>query len=460
MNHKLTLIACLAALVVAGCSGETKLPSPTGKGNVMAINAISTSPSIAFLIEERSIASVNYKNASTITEYDDLDYTFNFEALLPPDPADTGANQPTRIASQHLDVIKDTTYIFVLSGSLAAPTLTLWESPEPVFVDGATNFEVSFGHLASTMGDFDVYFDDPAVAPVLGNEIGTLTFGEVLAATSFEAGDYKLTLTAVGDPGSVLFESDTLAPTASTSLLFNTFDTDANDLAPVAVRGVNLTSSANFTVADIGFPSTVRFIHANSDIGPVDIYVEDPIDDPMILPLVENQVFGDISADLPMPEDPVPFTYTEAGNIGVIHIDTDRSLGGATRNDYFLIQNSSGVDVLVTDTPDRRSIETLIKMSIVNTAAIDVSLDVYVVPRDELIDEANPLLAAVPVGLAPVSFTLAEGGYDLYVTANGDKVPMAGPIPLDVVLGDVTELAIYENVADPTMVDVTDITPP
>jgi len=42
----------------------------------------------------------------------------------------------------------------------------------------------------------------------------------------------------------------------------------------------------------------------------------------------------------------------------------------------------------------------------------------------------------VPVGLAPVSFTLAEGGYDLYVTANGDKVPMAGPIPLDVVLGE------------------------
>ena len=469
MNRNLNLFACFTALVIAGCSGDTKLPEATGTGSVLAINAISTSPSIAFLIEERAIASVDFKNASTPATYDDLDYTFSFEALLPPDPDDTGPNTPTRIASQRLDVIRDTTYAFVISGALAAPTITVWESPRPEFVEGATNFEVQFGHVAGTMGDFDVYFDDPIIAPVLGNEIGTLTFGQLMPATSLEAGDYKLTLTAVGDPANVLFESATISPVATTSLLFSTFDTDENDLSPVAVYAINQTTGANIGIVDVNYAPTVRFVHANSQVGPVDIYVEEPIDDPNILPLVADQMFLDISAELEIPQsNPVPFNYTAAGNIGTIHIDTDRPLVGGTRSDYYLIEIESGDDVLMTHIPNRRSIETLVKISILNTAALGFSLDIYIVTRDLLIDEENPILPddvfpilpGLPIGITPVDFTLLEGAFDLYVTANADKVSMAGPIPLDIVLGDVVELIIYENVADPTLVDVVSITPP
>jgi len=469
MKRNLYLLASFATIVIAGCSGETKLPTATGEGNVLAINAISTSPPITFMIEERAIASVNFKSASAPAEYDDLEYTFSFEALLPPDPDDDEPNTPTRIASQHLNVVRDTSYTFVVSGPLTVPTITVWESPRPEFAEGATNFEVQFGHVAGTMDDFDVYFDDPVIAPELGNEIGTPTFGQQLPATSLEAGDYKLTLTAAGEPANVLFESGTISAEAGTALMINTFDTDANDLSPVSVHAINRTTGANARIADVNYAPRVRFVHANSQVGPVDIYVEEPIDDPDILPLVADQVFGDITAELEMPPgSPVPFTYTTAGNIGVIHIDSDRPLVKGTRIDHYLIEIASGDDVLMTHIPDRRSIETLAKITIFNTAAIDVSLDFYIVTRDipidgvppVLPDDVPPILAGVPIGILPLDVVLLEGDFDLYVTANADKVSMAGPIPLDLVNGDVVELIVYENVADPTVVDVVNITPP
>ena len=115
------LLTAAAALLLAACTGESQLPEATGKGIVRAINAISTSPDIVFRIEERTIASLSYKVASSGARYDDLEYTFNFDADL------GGEAGLTRIASFPLDVIKDTSYTFVVSGSLAAPDITLWE---------------------------------------------------------------------------------------------------------------------------------------------------------------------------------------------------------------------------------------------------------------------------------------------------------------------------------------------
>ena len=50
------VIACIAAAAISACSSDSSLPTATGKGSVMALNAISTSPEIGFLIEERGIA--------------------------------------------------------------------------------------------------------------------------------------------------------------------------------------------------------------------------------------------------------------------------------------------------------------------------------------------------------------------------------------------------------------------
>ena len=83
MKRTSTFLACTAALVLAACTSDSQLPSPTGKGGVRGINAIPGSPVVTFRIEERSLGNLNYKNSSTPTLYDDFEYNFNFDIINP-----------------------------------------------------------------------------------------------------------------------------------------------------------------------------------------------------------------------------------------------------------------------------------------------------------------------------------------------------------------------------------------
>lgn len=443
MKHFLIASTCIAAAALGACTGESSLPVATGEGSVRAINAIKTSPAINFLIEERTIASVEYKGATSTASYDDLDYTFNFEVRL------AGDTTSTRVASQYLDVVRDTDYTFVVTGDIAAPTITLWETPLPEVDSTTTTFQARFANLDDTLGNVDVYFAAPGTAPVLGEQVGTLAYGDILPAVSLEGGDYALTLTAEGDPGTVVFESDTITLTPATVLLFSTFTPDANELGSVAVRGFNFTSGISVRLPDVNLETTARFFHANYESGLADIY----IDDPLTVPFVEDHAFGDITGDLAVPSTTLPITYTAADNVGAILIDNDKTLSRASRNYFYLVRVASGEDVLVDYIPDLRPVETVAKLSLMNTAALDVSLDVYIVPTGEVIDELNPQLPAVPVGLDPVRFTLGEGPRDIYVTPTGEKTLLAGPVPLDVALGDVVDIILY-GTGDPSIVDV------
>ena len=121
MKHFLVLAMALVALSLGACTKESQFPEATGKASFRAINTIPTSPPFSFLIEERPIGNAAYKNSSSPSSFDDLEYTFNFDVVL-------GGNQPaTRVASRFLAAEAGKDYTFVISGVTAAPTVTLWE---------------------------------------------------------------------------------------------------------------------------------------------------------------------------------------------------------------------------------------------------------------------------------------------------------------------------------------------
>lgn len=444
MRRALTLITCVAITALTGCHGETAFPQATGKGSVRAINAIKTAPNISFLIEERSAGTLSYGVASAGAQYDDLSYVFNFEAVL------AGATDRTRIASQSLDVVKDTDYTFVVTGQLASPTITLWERATPAFDEGATDFEAQVGHLSAALGDVDVYLDDPATAPALGNELGTLTFGQVLPVSTLAAGDYVLTLTAVGDPATVLFQSDTASFAAASAVLMTTFEGTDVDVSPTIVTVTSLTAGGSTRLAEANVPTTMRFFHAALDLGDTDIY----IDDPLTTPILENHAFGDVSANIDVPTGTLPVTYTSAGNIGSILVDTDIATSEGRRNYVLLVEGSDGVGQALSYLPDLRSVESQAKLGIAHTAAGTTPVDVYIVPAGESIDEANPALDNLPFGLAPVVIPLGSAGdFDIHITGEEDKIPLtdplAGQLTINVAFGDVLQIIIRETaVAD------------
>ena len=134
-------------------------------------------------------------------------------------------------------------------------------------------------------------------------------------------------------------------------------------------------------------------------------------------------------------------------------LDVDTLISQGTHNHYYVVRTTEGADVLVESRPNRRSIETAGRISIINTATSQPAVDVYLVPTGELIDEAIPRIPFLPVAAGPLQVLIGANSYDLYVTVTTEKTVLAGPIPLDVGLGDVVDAIIYENV-DPNVVDV------
>ena len=408
---------------------------------------------LALFRSSRTNAS-EYKSITATNNYDDLEYTFNFEAVIPnsmlPDVDEAGSSI-RRIASQFIDVVRDTSYTMVLSGDLLEPTVTLWERPEPELGENATNIEIQVGHVGATLGAVDVYFADPATPPAAGNALGTIAAGEVLPVSSFEAGEQVLTLTAPGDPNTVLFQSETIVNSAGNAYLFVAFDPDGRDLSPVAMRRFNIVASQATRIPDANFPATYRVHHASADAGAVDIYT----DDPLTVPVVSGLDFRGVSADTPMPSGDVPVTVTAADNQGAVIDAASRLVVTGVRYFVYLFENASGGTSVTEFVPDLRSVETYAKMAVINTAPGDTAVDFYAIPADSetTIEDAFPLLFGLVPSLLPVEFELNENSYEVYVTVSGEKTVLAGPIALDLANGDIVQTVIYENV-DPAVVDV------
>jgi len=162
MKRYAILAVCVAAVILGACAGESNLPKATGEGAIRALNAIPASPEMVFLIEERVIGSVTTKSVTATSDYDDLQYTFNFQTLL------AGNALRTRVASQPLKVEADKDYTFVVSGALAAPDITIWEADQREWTGTETAFEARMAHAAETLGSVDIYFADAVIPPALG----------------------------------------------------------------------------------------------------------------------------------------------------------------------------------------------------------------------------------------------------------------------------------------------------
>ena len=448
---KRLVIACMAAAAISACGGETRLPEATGKANVWSINAIPTSPEIGFFIEERAIGGMSFKANSLPQAWDDLEYTFNFEAIIPPEIG------TTRIASQLLDVVADMDYIFLVRGSLAAPTITIWEKPERTFDGTETVFELRVGHAAESLGTVYIYFALDGVAPVLGEQVATLAPGEVSGTTDLESDVYVVTVTAEGDPGTVLFQSNPSNVLAAQSVVVPIFEGDANDTSPVVAKMINMQGNS-VSFADARTLPTARYVHATMDLATSDIYDDVALSNRIVADLA----FGDATGDVDMAVGEVSLTYTAAGNPGaILHETTLTNFLGTRVNFYMTVDTSVDPTVLIGSRffVDRRSIETMAKLTFFHSAINNLLVDLYVVDSGETIDEKLPRQIRLEYRTQSPAVSLGEGSFDVYITTSGEKTILDGPIPLDTVLGGVYEAVLLDRV-DPTVVEFKILPPP
>jgi hypothetical protein len=382
-TFRAAIFAAIALPLLSACS-ETSLPQATGKGTINAINAMSASPTVSFLIEERPLGNIGFASALGRVPFDDLTYTFNFEYVP------LGESEPIRIASQFVDVLADTDYTLVITGSVTAPTVTQWESGEREFDEGTTVFEAAFSHLAPTIGDVDVYLGLTGTPPVIGEERAKLSNGDLSTPLDLEAEEYELTITAPDDPATVLYKSYPTMLTAALSFKFVIFDADPSITGAMRVRAITA-GGPGFIMPDSTNLPTLRTVHAAFGTENVDIYR----DEDFTTPIVSDLAFSMDTGDIPVPDGGVTYTYTAVGNPSVIIEEQIQTVPRGARVTSILA-GMQGTDLLaITLTDNRRSVETYAKLRLIQAAANFESMDLYLVETGTDISDINPLFSGL-----------------------------------------------------------------
>jgi hypothetical protein len=435
MKRTVLLLVLTAGLFLGACGGGSQRPVATGKASITAINAIHGSPDMNFLIEERAIGQVGYKRTTAVASYDDLDYTFSFDIFFAGDTA------LTRLISQHIDFVADRHYTILANGTIAAPVTTVWDVPQRTFADTVTVFQTRFSHTSNSLSAImiDVYFSSDGAAPVPGEEVASLNFGDLSAALDFEAGDYVVTITTSGDPADILFKSSPATILARTNLVVTPFDGDANDTSSLVVRGLGVlggTIPFNDSLAS----STVQFLHTAREMGTTDVYD----DAALTSQILAGHAYRDLTADADIAVGSYEYFYTPANDTAAVLLSTNVTVSEGFHFRVTAI-GTGGVYSTTNTILDRRSIDTAAKLLYFPSSSNYEFTDLYIVEAGTTIEDQTPFRTAI-VSMLPIpSLELAPGSYDVYITEFLEKVTLAGPFPLNVVRGDVIDMVVYDT---------------
>ena len=434
-------LGIVAILALAACSIESDRPEASGKANIRMINAVPTSGEIVFKIQERTIGTSNFQQMTITSSYDDLTYDFNFDVLY------AGETNLRRVASQFLDVVADRDYTFFVSGSLASPDITVWEDSIREADDTPSTFASKFVHASTAYGELDYYWADPAVVPAAGNHVARLSFGEVSARAEFAAGDYVLTITTSGDPADIIYRSETVPFAAGNEFFTTLFDGDANSNGPLVAQALTVTG-IDVPLRDPSYPPTMEFVNVSLELGASDIYDDEALTS---LRIVDHD-YLDVENEVDIVSGTNNFYYTPTGDTSAVTLEG--AVGADTGRRYRLYARGVAGDFDTTFVlPDRKSLETMAKLTLFQASNNFELLNLYVLDAGESVDDNLPIRAAIGQGAQTLNAPLEAGSYDVYITEVNDKTVLAGPYRLNLVLGDIVDMAVVDTV-DPAVLDI------
>jgi len=418
---------------MAGCPDSNNNAVVAGEGTIQALHAIPDLGTVSFLIEETTLASLSFKQSSGTTEFDNLEYDFRFEVVLP------GETEATTIGSATVTVDDKTEYTFVLTGSLDNPEIIIWEQFGRDWDDEVetatendttvTVMEVSFGNLSQTVGTVDVYLEAPGTSPEFATPRTTIGHTDIKTAIELDAGDYQLVLTPVGDPTNILFASDPIAVSAATSNLLTIMDDGGATTAAFSVRWIG--TGLGLDLYDINLLSQFSVVHGALGSEDVDVYSGGDFENP----LVEGLGYGSTSASVIVEPGSLNINVTPADNLGVFLAEREFYIDTGTFNRLYLVGLPGDVKAALF-AEDRREISTHAKFQVFQGATRFPTVDLYMVGVDVDISLIDASYASLIYGTSTGLSTYLPGDYNLIVTEPGSKNIIGGPHILELVAGE------------------------
>lgn len=435
------LVWLATAFLITGC-GSNNSETVTGDGSIQAIHAIPNLGLVSFLIEETLLSTLTYKQSSGITEFDNLEYTFRFDILLP------GDTEATTLASSTITVDDETEYTFVLTGSLAEPEVIVWEQFGRDWEDEVATatenettvsvMEVSFSNLSNSVGTVDVYLEAPGTSPEFATPRTALGYSDQKTAIELPADTYQLVLTPVGEPGNILFASDPIAISAATSNLLTIMDDAGATTAAFSVRWIG--ASLGLDLYDINLLSELSIVHGALGTGPIDVVSGGNF----VNPLVEDLEYANTSTSVIVDPGTLNINVTPADNQGVFLAERAFDIGKGTFNRLYLVGLPGDVQAALFS-ENRQPIVTHTKFEMFQGATRFSTVDVYIVATDVDISLIGPSFASLIYGSSTGMVTILPDEYNLILTESGTKNIIGGPYFLDLTAGEIMGSMILDS---------------
>ncbi len=439
-----------ASIFILSACGDRHDDVVTGKGSIRAINAAPDVGVVTFLIEELPLGSLDFKEISGTANYDDLEYTFNFDLFLP------GDVEATRLISQSLQVATDQEYTFVLAGGFDAPELLLWKqfgrdwADELSDADEAgttvTVLEVSFGHVSKNLGPVDAYLEAPGTSPAFAVPRGTLDYGDFIEAEEIQSGVYQLVLTEPNNPANILFASHPVSLNAAVSDLFAIMDDGGVSTADFGVRLMG--QGVGTEIIDLNTRAEFRAVHAALGTDPIDVFEGSDF----AIPVISDLRFGEISPTVDLELGIRDFNVTPVGNVGVLLDQQQASISQGVLHTMYLVGLPGNMSSLIVADSQRR-LANYSKLRIMQSAVRFAQTDIYLLPEGSDIGLVGPNVPSLLFGQTSGYLSVSPGAYDLTFTFPSTKTVIGGPFRLDLDGSGIYGVALVDA-PDITMGDI------
>jgi hypothetical protein len=412
----LSLFALLgAALALTGCDAGRKAP---GKTRVHVVNVAPHFQQLAYIRENQTganqLQTLSFKGALD-QEYDEDTYDFHvYERSLP--------NATGRSWTFTKQLVADNDYAFVLAevAGEVAPQIVEY----PAKLANGTDTQVAAVHTDEALSTVDIYFEPAGVGIAGATPRGSLDFLAQLAPTTLASGDYELTITAAGDPGTVLFKSATLTLAAGATNVFAIVNEAGLGTAALSVVMLQ-DNPANLYSTDA--TAALRVINAAADGQPRDVAVNSEF----APPLFSAVPYGTLTSYATVPiSGALPINVTPPGNPGVLELTS--TIAPAPGQAYtMIITGDAGALTYAVANDDGRRITNEPKLRFLNGATqFATSTEFVLLPQgttDQTTVGAYSLLGAPAVSNFDV---VAPGSYDLLLRETGTNAVRAGPFPV------------------------------
>jgi trimeric autotransporter adhesin len=391
----------------------------------------------------QALANVDYGQGSgflNVTEATQV----QVEAIIP------GGNAV--VIDRRLALEFSTDYTVLAVGEVADPLDALVVSNPSGRAIAPGNLRAQVVHAAPNAPAVDVYVTAPG-ATLAGSTTlnsGALDFGETTGRAEVPAGDYRIRVTAAGNPAAVVFDSGTVALAAGADLLIAAIENTGPGATPIQL--VTLNGSGSAKILDAATPASVVAVHASPDAPAVDLLAD-------VVGTANNEALG-LARNVSFPQVcripavPAPGSYnisvTPAGNPGVtaLQFPLAPQKGNeltAIVTGYLGSTPALRPLALVTST---RGIATEARLRVTHASPGTGNVDLYLLPDGASLASATASFAAVPFGADTGVLSLAPATYDVYVTPAGNKsvvaievqnLALAGGAVLDVIARDANQ---------------------